>query len=70
MSGDDETSYYWNLSLVSDQSENWIAKWFLYHKFRYRDGRNRKSKPDLMSHRETLTEDWNKNLGTYHCTLV
>ncbi|TVY81614.1 hypothetical protein LSUE1_G005258, partial [Lachnellula suecica] len=40
-SGDTHTSYYWNLGNSSGGSPNWIAKWFLYHKFRYRDGRNR-----------------------------
>ncbi|TVY15839.1 hypothetical protein LARI1_G005768 [Lachnellula arida] len=41
-SGDAQTSYYWYLAGPSpDECPNWIAKWFLYHKFRYRDGRNR-----------------------------
>lgn len=40
-SGDAHTSYYWNLAVPSDDCPNWIARWFLYHKFRYRDGRNR-----------------------------
>ncbi|TVY27206.1 hypothetical protein LHYA1_G004665 [Lachnellula hyalina] len=41
-SGDAQTSYYWNLAGSSpDECPNWIARWFLYHKFRYRDGRNR-----------------------------
>ncbi|TVY51463.1 hypothetical protein LCER1_G006770 [Lachnellula cervina] len=41
-SGDTQTSYYWNLAGPSpDECPNWIARWFLYHKFRYRDGRNR-----------------------------
>ncbi|TVY94367.1 hypothetical protein LAWI1_G000606, partial [Lachnellula willkommii] len=41
-SGDAQTSYYWNLVGPSpDECPNWIARWFLYHKFRYRDGRNR-----------------------------
>jgi hypothetical protein len=39
-SGDARTAAFWRLGNSSD-SPNWIAKWFLYHKFRYRDGRNR-----------------------------
>ncbi|KAF4634626.1 hypothetical protein G7Y89_g3483 [Cudoniella acicularis] len=40
-SGDQYTAYYWNLAAPTDDCPNWIARWFLYHKFRYRDGRNR-----------------------------
>lgn len=42
-SGDAQTSNYWNIaaSSTSDNCPNWIARWFLYHKFRYRDGRNK-----------------------------
>jgi hypothetical protein len=40
-SGTAHTSYYWNLASPTDDCPNWIARWFLYHKFRYRDGRNR-----------------------------
>jgi hypothetical protein len=42
-SSDPSTSYYWNLGATSSEDDcaNWIARWFLYHKFRYRDGRNR-----------------------------
>jgi hypothetical protein len=41
-SGNAHTSYYWNLAgPTGDGCPNWIARWFLYHKFRYRDGRNR-----------------------------
>jgi len=39
-SGDTRTAAFWSLGNSSDPP-NWIAKWFLYHKFRYRDGRNR-----------------------------
>ncbi len=39
--GDQYTQYYWNLAASTAEAPNWIAKWFLYHKFRYRDGRNR-----------------------------
>ncbi|KAI9737584.1 MAG: hypothetical protein M1818_005588 [Claussenomyces sp. TS43310] len=42
-SGDERTSRYWALAdeSTSDGYANWIARWFLYHKFRYRDRRNR-----------------------------
>ncbi|RDW65015.1 hypothetical protein BP6252_10666 [Coleophoma cylindrospora] len=40
-SGDSHTSYYWKLAVSTEDCPNWIARWFLYHKFRYRDGRNR-----------------------------
>ncbi|KAH8600908.1 hypothetical protein B0O99DRAFT_681765 [Bisporella sp. PMI_857] len=39
--GDTYTTYYWNLAVPTEDCPNWIARWFLYHKFRYRDGRNR-----------------------------
>ncbi|RDW68266.1 hypothetical protein BP5796_08923 [Coleophoma crateriformis] len=39
--GDSHTSYYWRLAASTEDCPNWIARWFLYHKFRYRDGRNR-----------------------------
>ncbi|RDW56898.1 hypothetical protein BP5796_12965 [Coleophoma crateriformis] len=39
--GDRHTSYYWMLAIPTEDCLNWIARWFLYHKFRYRDGRNR-----------------------------
>ncbi|CAG8958277.1 hypothetical protein HYFRA_00000632 [Hymenoscyphus fraxineus] len=45
-SGDAHTSYYWNLAAPTEDCSNWIARWFLYHKFRYRDGRNRNSAKD------------------------
>lgn len=42
-SGDDHTSSFWDRADESNSEScpNWIAKWFLYHKFRYRDRRNR-----------------------------
>jgi len=42
-SDDAHTSQYWGLAEASrsDNCPNWIARWFLYHKFRYRDGRNK-----------------------------
>lgn len=39
--GSAETAPYWQMAEESDTCPNWIAKWFLYHKFRYRDGRNK-----------------------------
>jgi hypothetical protein len=40
-SGNNQTKYYWDLAAPTPDCPNWIARWFLYHKFRYRDGRNR-----------------------------
>jgi len=40
-SGNPHTQWYWDLATATDDCPNWIARWFLYHKFRYRDGRNR-----------------------------
>ncbi|PMD34927.1 hypothetical protein L207DRAFT_437196 [Hyaloscypha variabilis F] len=40
-SGNPHTQWYWRLATETDDCPNWIARWFLYHKFRYRDGRNR-----------------------------
>jgi hypothetical protein len=40
-SGNQHTAYYWKLAAPTPDCPNWIARWFLYHKFRYRDGRNR-----------------------------
>ena len=36
MSGDTRTSHYWCLALPTNKCPNWIARWFLYHKFRHR----------------------------------
>lgn len=44
--GDEYTAYYWSLASPTSDCPNWIAKWFLYHKFRYRDGRNRNAVKD------------------------
>lgn len=50
-SGDAQTSYYWNLATPgAGDCPNWIARWFLYHKFRYRDGRKKNSKDDDRKH--------------------
>lgn len=38
--GCSRTAPYWQLANGSE-SPKWIARWFLYHKFRYRDGRNK-----------------------------
>jgi len=40
-SGDAHIRFYWDLAVPTADCPNWIARWFLYHKFRYRDGRNR-----------------------------
>jgi len=40
-SGDAHIRFYWDLAVPTSECPNWIARWFLYHKFRYRDGRNR-----------------------------
>ncbi|KAK0120369.1 hypothetical protein ONS95_011772 [Cadophora gregata] len=48
--GDQYTAYYWNLGESWGNSPNWVAKWFLYHKFRYRDGRNRAQKSGQKNH--------------------
>jgi hypothetical protein len=40
-SGNPHTQWYWDLAVKTPDCPNWIARWFLYHKFRYRDGRNR-----------------------------
>ncbi|EKD17742.1 uncharacterized protein L3040_008072 [Drepanopeziza brunnea f. sp. 'multigermtubi'] len=50
--GDQYTQYYWDLGNAG-KDENWIAKWFLYHKFRYRDGRNRAHQKLPNNHRHT-----------------
>jgi hypothetical protein len=47
--GTAKTQGYWDLAVETENCPNWIAKWFLYHKFRYRDGRN---KPK-SSHKES-----------------
>jgi hypothetical protein len=40
-SGNPQTQCVWSLAAPTPDCLNWIARWFLYHKFRYRDGRNR-----------------------------
>jgi hypothetical protein len=44
--GDADTACFWELAEPTDKCPNWIAQWFLYHKFRYRDGRNRNPQRD------------------------
>ena len=44
-SRDSRTAPYWELGNSSTSDSNWIAIWFIYHKFRYRDGRNRSRDP-------------------------
>jgi hypothetical protein len=36
-----QTQCIWSLAAPTSDCPNWIARWFLYHKFRYRDRRNR-----------------------------
>lgn len=53
--GSEETRIYWLMGedYRDPYAPNWVARWFLYHKFRYRDGRNRgkdlKAKRDIAS---------------------
>ena len=58
---------YWHLAKGSESYLNWIAKWFLYHKFRYRDGRNKlkHSKRRKFNSRH----DDRKHHGTLHTLL-
>lgn len=54
--GDQYTAYYW--ALGGPPESNWVAKWFLYHKFRYRDGRNRpRPKEGDMRHASSSKHD-------------
>ena len=48
--GNQYTAYYWDLGASRGNNPNWVAKWFLYHKFRYRDGRNRTQKAGDKRH--------------------
>jgi len=52
----DHTRFYWQQATPTSDCPNWIARWFLYHKFRYRDGRNRntisKGSNDESSHHD------------------
>ncbi|KAH9217137.1 hypothetical protein DL95DRAFT_295787 [Leptodontidium sp. 2 PMI_412] len=48
--GDQFTEYFWGLGVAEDNNPNWVAKWFLYHKFRYRDGRNRTQRSGQKHH--------------------
>ena len=49
------TSAYWQMGVTPSNENNWVAIWFLYHKFRYRDGRNRSkdSKKGTKKHRKS-----------------
>jgi len=53
--GDSVTSYYWSLAVPTEDCPNWIARWFLYHKFRYRDGRNRNPTKGSSTHDASST---------------
>ena len=65
-SGDAHTNYYWNLAVPTEDCPNWIARWFLYHKFRYRDGRNRnpaRSEEKHSSHGSSSKHPHHKHSG-------
>ncbi|TGO65525.1 hypothetical protein BCON_0002g01100 [Botryotinia convoluta] len=59
--GTDQTAYYWNLAKPTLDCPNWIARWFLYHKFRYRDGRNRNIRADSRD-----TAPYNSTTPSHH----
>ncbi|KAF7960787.1 hypothetical protein EAE96_000460 [Botrytis aclada] len=59
--GTDQTAYYWNLAKPTLDCPNWIARWFLYHKFRYRDGRNRNFRADSRD-----TASYNSTTPSHH----
>jgi hypothetical protein len=62
--GDQYTGYYWRLALPTEDCPNWIARWFLYHKFRYRDGRNRthqKTSEERRPHHESKSGKHHKS---------
>lgn len=64
--GDMYTDYYWRLAAETDDCPNWIARWFLYHKFRYRDGRNRthpKSSDERKHHHDSKQGRHHKSRG-------
>lgn len=44
------TQHYWNLALPQKDCDNWLARWFLYHKCRHRDGRNREARQREDAH--------------------
>ena len=54
-STDARTAPYWQMGATYSNDNNWIAVWFLYHKFRYRDGRNRAkdSKKGTTTHQKS-----------------
>jgi hypothetical protein len=68
-SKDPRTSVYWKMADIQSSGDcpNWIAKWFLYHKFRYRDGRNR-SKDHGGKHKKKVEMQMNLeiNADSYH----
>ena len=63
--GDQYTAYYWDLGTSRGNSPNWVAKWFLYHKFRYRDGRNRNQKGE-KSHDKHGSSSKHKHASREH----
>lgn len=60
-SGDDHTSSFWERADESNSEgcPNWIAKWFLYHKFRYRDRRNRNRDTEKVPSSKVTTQRTN-----------
>lgn len=42
-----ETQHYYRLGrhMEGNNEENWVARWFLWHAFRYRDNRPNDNKP-------------------------
>lgn len=61
--GDQYTAYYWDLGVSRGNNPNWVAKWFLYHKFRYRDGRNRTQKAGDKRHHKYSSSSKYKHLS-------
>lgn len=60
-SGTVETERYWKLAGSGPDSDNWIARWFIYHLFRHRDRRNRysnkRNEAEIQSHGQSSSSD-------------
>jgi len=54
MSNDSRTSRYWSLAHSTDKCPNWIARWFLYHKFRYRRTSTKAQQNDIGEERQNF----------------
>merc|ERR1711939_1193656 len=63
--GDQYTSCYWNLASQQDSCPNWIARWFLYHKFRHNDGRSRRHRMRYRKHVRRQKSKGQEELATY-----